>query len=386
MKPLAKRCSTVPRSAIRAIVGKSYGMENVISFGFGQPDFTTPERIIKAGIKSLENGETFYTPNAGCDYLRAAIADEYKERGMDYGVENVIITVGGAEALCLTMLALIDEGDEVILQDPCFANYHGMVLSNGGVPVPVQCTEENEFMMTPEDLQKAITPKTKAVLLNYPSNPTGAVATRENLEEMAKVIVDNDLYVLTDEMYKRLIYTEDKFYSIAEFPGMKERTIIVDGFSKAYAMTGWRVGYAVAPEEITNNMIKMNENVVSCVNEAAQRAAYDALTGDQSVVDEMVVKYKNRRDLMVKMINENMGGKMSARTPKGAFYVFANIKKTGLTSEEFCYRLLEEKHVVTVPGTGFGPCGEGFVRFSYATSEENIEAGLNRIADFVASL
>ena len=152
MKPLAKRCSTVPRSAIRAIVGKSYGMENVISFGFGQPDFTTPERIIKAGIKSLENGETFYTPNAGCDYLRAAIADEYKERGMDYGVENVIITVGGAEALCLTMLALIDEGDEVILQDPCFANYHGMVLSNGGVPVPVQCTEENEFMMTPEDL------------------------------------------------------------------------------------------------------------------------------------------------------------------------------------------------------------------------------------------
>jgi aminotransferase len=187
-------------------------------------------------------------------------------------------------------------------------------------------------------------------------------------------------------MYKRLIYTEDKFYSIAEFPGMKERTIIVDGFSKAYAMTGWRVGYAVAPEEITNNMIKMNENVVSCVNEAAQRAAYDALTGDQSVVDEMVVKYKNRRDLMVKMINENMGGKMSARTPKGAFYVFANIKKTGLTSEEFCYRLLEEKHVVTVPGTGFGPCGEGFVRFSYATSEENIEEGLNRIADFVASL
>jgi aminotransferase len=361
-------------------------MDNVISFGFGQPDFTTPERIIKAGIKSMENGETFYTPNAGCDYLRAAIADEYKERGMDYGVENVIITVGGAEALCLTMLALIDEGDEVILQDPCFANYHGMVLSNGGVPVPVQCTEENEFMMTPEDLQKAITPKTKAVLLNYPSNPTGAVATRENLEEMAKVIVDNDLYVITDEMYKRLIYTEDKFYSIAEFPGMKERTIIVDGFSKAYAMTGWRVGYAVAPEEITNNMIKMNENVVSCVNEAAQRAAYDALTGDQSVVDEMVVKYKNRRDLMVKMINENMGGKMSARTPKGAFYVFANIKKTGLTSEEFCYRLLEEKHVVTVPGTGFGPCGEGFVRFSYATSEENIEKGLNRIADFVASL
>ncbi|MBQ2063344.1 MAG: pyridoxal phosphate-dependent aminotransferase [Firmicutes bacterium] len=386
MKPLATRCSTVPRSAIRAIVGKSYGMENVISFGFGQPDFTTPERIIKAGIKSLENGETFYTPNAGCDYLRAAIADEYVSRGMKYGPENVIITVGGAEALCLTMLALVDAGDEVILQDPCFANYIGMVRANGGIPVPVACTEENDFMMTAEDLKAAITPKTKAVLLNYPSNPTGAVATKENLEEVCKVCVENDLYVITDEMYKRLIYTEDKFYSPAEFPDMKERTIIVDGFSKAYAMTGWRVGYACGPEEIINNMIKMNENVVSCVNEAAQRAAYDALTGDQSVVDEMVEKYVRRRDLMVKMINENMGGKMTARTPKGAFYVFANIKKTGLTSEEFCYRLLEEKHVVTVPGTGFGDSGEGFVRFSYATSEENIEEGLKRIQAFIESL
>ena len=226
----------------------------------------------------------------------------------------------------------------MIVQDPCFVNYYGMISAEGAVPVPVQSKEENEFMLDPEDVKAAITPKTKAILINFPTNPTGAVATKENLEALAKIAIENDLYVISDEMYRKLIYTEDEFVSIAELPGMKERTIVIDGFSKAYAMTGWRVGYTAAPVQITSNMIKMQENVVSCVFEPAQRAALDAITG------------------------------------------------TGLSSEEFCNRLLEEKHVVTVPGMGFGPKGEGFIRISYATSEENIAEGLKRIQEFVESL
>ncbi len=274
----------------------------------------------------------------------------------------------------------------MIVQDPCFVNYYGMISAEGAVPVPVQSKEENEFMLDPEDVKAAITPKTKAILINCPTNPTGAVATKENLEALAKIAIENDLYVISDEMYRKLIYTEDEFVSIAELPGMKERTIVIDGFSKAYAMTGWRVGYTAAPVQITSNMIKMQENVVSCVFEPAQMAALDAITGDQGVVDEMVEKYRARRDMMVKGLNEMMGGKITALEPKGAFYIFPNITGTGLSSEEFCNRLLEEKHVVTVPGTGFGPKGEGFIRISYATSEENIAEGLKRIQEFVESL
>ena len=386
MKKLAKRCETVPRSAIRKMVGKSYGLDNVISFAFGQPDFTTPKRIIDAGIRSLESGATFYTPNAGLDILREAVAKDFEPRGMHYEKDNVIITVGAMESLTLTMLALVDEGDEVIIQDPCFVNYYGMISSEGGVPVPVQSKEENEFMLDPADVRAAITPKTKAILINFPTNPTGAVATSENLDEIAKIAVEHDLYVISDEMYRKLIYTDDEFVSIAQSDGMSERTLIIDGMSKAYAMTGWRVGYTVGPEEIIANMIKMQENVVSCVFEPVQIAALDALTGDQSVVDEMVDQYRRRRDLMVNGLNGMMGGKITALMPKGAFYIFANIKGTGLSSEEFCNRLLDEKHVVTVPGSGFGPNGEGFVRISYAISEEQIKKGLDRIKDFVESL
>lgn len=386
MKSLAKRCGTVPRSAIRKMVGKSYGLDNVISFAFGQPDFTTPQRIIDAGIKSLASGATFYTPNAGMDDLREAIAADFAPRGMHYIKDEVIVTVGAMESLALVMLALLDEGDEVIIQDPCFVNYYGMIKSEGAIPVPVQSKEENEFMLDPEDVRAAVTANTKAILINFPTNPTGAVATKENLEQIAKIAIENDLYVISDEMYRKLIYTEDKFVSIAEFPGMRERTLIIDGFSKAYAMTGWRVGYTVGPEEIISNMIKMQENVVSCVFEPAQKAALDALTGDQSVVEEMVKQYRSRRNLMVNGLNNMMGSKITALMPKGAFYIFANITGTGLSSEEFCERLLDEKRVVTVPGSGFGPKGEGFIRLSYATSEEEIREGLDRIKEFVDSL
>lgn len=246
--------------------------------------------------------------------------------------------------------------------------------------------KKNDFMFDPDDIKKAITPKTKAILMNFPSNPTGGLATRENLEAIAQLAIQYDLYVITDEMYRRLIYTDEEFVSIAEIPGMKERTIIVDGFSKAYAMTGWRIGFAVANEEIIKGMIKMQENAVSSVFEPVQRAALAALTGSQQPVADMLEQYRARRQLMLEGLNTMMHGKITCREPKGAFYMFPNITGTGLSSEEFSNRLLDEKHVVTVPGTGFGSNGEGFIRLSYATSEANIREGLKRIREFIKSL
>lgn len=386
MKELAVRCDVVPHSAIREMVGKSYGMTDVISFAFGEPDFVTPKHIIDAGVKSLQEGKTFYTPNAGISELRDLIAASYTPRGMSYSQDNVIVTVGGMEALLLTMLTLLNAGDEVIISNPYWANYYGMVLEFGATPVCVDVYEENDFMFAPEDVEKAITDKTKAILLNFPSNPTGGVATKENLEAIANLAKKYDLYVITDEMYRQLIYSDEPYTSIAEFPGMKERTIIIDGFSKAYAMTGWRIGYAVGNEEIIGNMIKLQENAVSSVFEPVQAAAIQALLGDRAAVEDMLKAYERRRKLMVEGINSMMGGKITCKEPKGAFYLFPNIKGTGLSSREFCNRLLEEKHVVTVPGDGFGSNGEGFMRLSYATSEENIKEGLKRMQEFVNSL
>lgn len=386
MKPLAKRISSVESSAIRRMVGKSYGLDNVISFAFGEPDFITPEHIIEAGVRALQDGRTFYTPNAGIPELRDAIAASYGPRGMAYSRDNVIVTVGGCEALLLSVLTLLDPGDEVIISNPYWANYNGFVSEMYAKPVLVDVYEKNDFMFDPDDIKKAITPKTKAILMNFPSNPTGGLATRENLEAIAQLAIQHDLYVITDEMYRRLIYTDEEFVSIAEIPGMKERTIIVDGFSKAYAMTGWRIGFAVANEEIIKGMIKMQENAVSSVFEPVQRAALAALTGSQQPVADMLEQYRARRQLMLEGLNTMMHGKITCREPKGAFYMFPNITGTGLSSEEFSNRLLDEKHVVTVPGTGFGSNGEGFIRLSYATSEANIREGLKRIREFIESL
>lgn len=386
MKPLAKRISSVESSAIRRMVGKSYGLDNVISFAFGEPDFITPEHIIEAGVRALQDGRTFYTPNAGIPELRDAIAASYGPRGMAYSRDNVIVTVGGCEALLLSVLTLLDPGDEVIISNPYWANYNGFVSEMYAKPVLVDVYEKNDFMFDPDDIKKAITPKTKAILMNFPSNPTGGLATRENLEAIAQLAIQHDLYVITDEMYRRLIYTDEEFVSIAEIPGMKERTIIVDGFSKAYAMTGWRIGFAVANEEIIKGMIKMQENAVSSVFEPVQRAALAALTGSQQPVADMLEQYRARRQLMLEGLNTMMHGKITCREPKGAFYMFPNITGTGLSSEEFSNRLLDEKHVVTVPGTGFGSNGEGFIRLSYATSEANIREGLKRIREFIKSL
>ncbi len=385
MPNLAKRCSQVEGSAIREMVGKSYGMDNLVSFAFGEPDFVTPKRIIDAGVKALQDGETFYTPNAGIPELRTVVAKTYEPRGMHYDMENVIITVGAMEALNLTMVTLLDPDDEVIVSNPYWANYCGMVDEFAHAHL-VDVYEENGFMFDPEDIKKALNEHTKAILLNFPSNPTGGVATKENLEQIAQIAIDNDLYIITDEIYRRLLYTGEHYTSIAEFPGMKERTIIIDGCSKTYAMTGWRIGYAVADQKIIEMMTKLQENAISSVFEPVQKAAIDALTGDQSPVDEMIKKYKNRRDILMNGLNTMMDGKITCKEPKGAFYIFANIKGTGLSSDEFCNRLLQEKHVVTVPGSGFGSNGEGYIRLSYATSEDNIKEGLNRMQEFVNSL
>lgn len=386
MKELANRCEVVPHSAIRAMVGKSYGLDNVISFAFGEPDFVTPKQVIEAGVETLEAGKTFYTPNAGIPELRKALADTYTPRGMDYSEDNVIVTTGGMEALMLTMMVLLDRGDEIIISNPYWANYVGMALEFGAKPVLVDVKEGNGFMFDPDDVEKAITEKTKVILLNFPSNPTGGIATKENLEAIATIAKKHDLYVMTDEVYRKLLYTEEPFTSIGEFPGMKERTVIIDSFSKAYAMTGWRIGYAVGPKPIIDNMIKLQENAVSCVFEAVQRAALKAVTGPQDAVTDMVAQYAKRRHVVIEGINSLLDGKITCSTPKGAFYIFANIKNTGLDSWTFCERLLAEEHVVTVPGAGFGSNGEGFIRLSYATSEENIREGLKRMSRFVKNI
>ncbi len=384
MAAISKTSDAMPRSEIRKMASLSAGMSDLVSFVYGEPDFVTPQNIINVGIKTLENGETFYTPNAGMDVLRKAVAESYKSRNLDYSYKDIIITSGAVNALLLSMMAIVDHGDEIIYPDPSWSNYMGMIMQVGGNPVPVKVHEKDGFMYDLDNLKNAITDKTKAILLNSPSNPTGGVASRENLEAIAKLSVEKDLFIITDEIYRDLIYTDEEYTSISSFEGMKERTIIIDGFSKSYAMTGWRVGYAAASEEIIIVMTKLLENVVSCVSAVAQNGAVEALKGSQAPVAEMRAQYKKRRDLLISGLNNIKN--ISCSMPKGAFYAFANISKTGLKSEDFAHRILEEKKVVLVSGTGFGEGGEGFVRLSYATSEDNIREGLKRIEEFVESL
>lgn len=384
MLSVSKKSAAIPQSAIRKMAGAARGMENVISFAIGEPDFTTPGEIIQAGIKTLEAGETHYTPNAGLPSLLEAVADNYKARGFEYEPSEVIITAGAMEALFLSMLAILDPGDEVIISNPYWTNYYGMILQVGAKPVLVNAYEKDGFMFDAEELRKAVNAKTKAILINSPANPTGGVASRKTLQDIAALAKEKDIFIISDEIYKHIIYTGEEYVSIASFAGMKERTIIIDGFSKAYAMTGWRIGYAAGPETVIKTMIKLQENVVSCVSAVAQNAAVAALTGSQKPVADMAAQYAKRRRLIIDGLNQM--DKISCIEPKGAFYAFPNITKTGLTSEEFAMRLLNEKQVIVVPGNGFGPGGEGFIRVSYATSEENIRIGLKRMKEFVESL
>lgn len=384
MSFVSEKSKNLPQSIIREMFAMQGGLEDVVSFTLGEPNFAPPKHVVDAVMASFQRGETHYTPNAGIPALREAVAESYQDRALQYDAEEILIGAGAISVLCLACMAILDIGDEVLLPDPGWANYKGLILQVGAVPVPVKIYEENEFMYDVEDLRRAITSKTKVILINSPSNPTGAVANAENLKQIAELAKENDLYILTDEIYHALLWDDEPYFSIAAFPGMKERTVIVDGFSKKYAMTGFRLGYAAAPKEVIATMTKLLENVLSSVNEGMQWGGVAALKGSQEEVEQMMVHYKSRRELMVNGLNAIE--KISCLPPKGAFYAFANITKTGLSAREFSLRLLREKHTVVVPGIGFGKGGEGYIRLSYATDEGTIREGLKRIEEFITSL
>lgn len=385
MSFISNKSQKTPHSVIREMFALQTGLDNVISFALGEPDFTAPQHVIDATVASLQRGETHYTPNAGIPALRQAVSDLYKRRGLDYKPSEVLIGAGAISMLNLACTAMLDIGDEVLVPDPGWANYVGLMMQVGAVPVPIHLKEENGFMYDVADLQAALTPKTKMILLNSPSNPTGGVASADNLRQIADFAKANDLYILTDEIYRELLWDDEPYTtSIAGFLGMKERTVVVDGFSKTYAMTGMRLAWAVAPEEVIVVMTKLLENVLSSVNEGMQWGGVAALNGSQECVEEMKRQYRRRREIIVEGLNDMKG--VSCLMPKGAFYAFPNISKLGIPSREFAMRLLKEKHVVVVPGTGFGEGGEGFVRLAYATSEDNIREGLRRMKEFVESL
>ena len=386
---LCRRVADVPPSGIRKFFDVVSEMDGVISLGVGEPDFNTPWTYTDAAIYSLRRGHTHYTSNWGLIELRRAINRYLIGRfETEYDpTDEILVTVGASEGIDLALRALVEPGDEVIVPDPSYVSYMPNIRFAGGVCVAVPTVAEEGFRLTPERLRAAITPKTKALILPYPNNPTGAVLDRPLLERLRDVFVENDLIVISDEIYSELTYTEEGHTSIASLPGMHERTIVLNGFSKAFAMTGWRMGYLCAPAAFTDVMCKIHQYTILCAPRQGQVAAEEALRqgredGYADVVS-MRESYNQRRRLMVESFRD-MG--LSCFEPLGAFYVFPGIQKTGLSSEDFCQRLLREKKVVTVPGTAFGASGEGYIRCSYATGIAKLTEALDRMADFVASL
>ncbi|MGN1051229.1 MAG: pyridoxal phosphate-dependent aminotransferase [Acutalibacteraceae bacterium] len=375
----------IPPSGIRKFFDIANEMDDVISLSIGEPDFKTPWHVREAGINSLELGRTWYTPNKGFSELREEICKYYKRRfGVSYsGQENVLVTVGGSEAIDIALRCLCNTGDEVLIPEPSFVCYKPLAEIAGGVPVPIPTTKENNFRLTKEELLQKITPKTKLLILPFPNNPTGAIMEEEDLKSIAEVIKEHDIFVLSDEIYGELTYTKKSHVSIASIDGMKERTVVISGFSKAYAMTGWRLGYALGPEEIISEMTKLHQYCIMSAPTTAQYAAIEALKNGDKDIENMKEEYDMRRRLMVGSFN-NMG--LECFEPLGAFYSFPSIKTTGLTSEEFCVRLIKEKGVAVVPGTAFGSSGEGFVRVSYCYSVTHIKEALNRIQDFITEI
>ena len=374
--------AAMPPSGIRKFFDIVAEMKDAISLGVGEPDFTTPWAIREAGIYSLEKGQTHYTANAGLLELREAIC-EYNER--KYGItydpkKEVIVTVGGSEAIDLMVRTLISPGDEVLIPEPCFVCYKPCTVMAGGVPVPIETKEEDEFRLLPEQLKAKITDKTKLLILPYPNNPTGGVMSKKDLEAIAKVLEGTNIMVLSDEIYGELRYGDEKHTPFSAIDGMKERTVIVNGFSKTFAMTGWRLGYALGPERIIKLMTKIHQYGIMSAPTTAQHAAIEALRSCDDDVEEMRQEYNYRRRYIVDGFRE-MG--LSCFEPLGAFYVFPCIKSTGMTSEEFCNALLQEEKVAVVPGNAFGESGEGFIRCSYAYSIDNIQEALKRIEKFV---
>ena len=383
-----RRVASVPPSGIRRFFDLAASRKDAISLGVGEPDFKTPALIRDAAINSIADGETQYTANRGLIELRQEIALYLKGRyGTEYLPESeILVTIGASEAIDLALRALVCDGDEVLVPDPSYVSYAPGVTFAGGVPVPVTTVMEDDFRLTAERLEKAVTPRSKALILPYPNNPTGAVMDRGDLEAVAEVIRKHDLLVISDEIYSELIYGGREHVSIASLDGMAERTITINGFSKAFAMTGWRVGYACGPADIISVMTKIHQYAIMCAPRQGQVAAASALrTGrenDYAVIRTMRDSYDRRRRLMVSSFRE-MG--LECFEPYGAFYAFPSVRRTGMTSEEFCAALLEEKNIAAVPGTAFGPSGEGHIRCCYATAIDKINIAMERMADFVAA-
>lgn len=382
--PLNEKIETIKPSGIRKFFDIVSEMEDAISLGVGEPDFDTPWHIRDEGIFSLEKGRTFYTSNAGLKELRIEIANYLNRRfHLTYDpLSEILITVGGSEGIDNAFRAMIDPGDEVLIPQPSYVSYEPCCVLAGGVPVIIELQEKNQFRLTAEELEAAITPKTKILVLPFPNNPTGAVMEKSDLEAIAEVIIRHDLYVLSDEIYAELCYLEEHT-SIASLPGMRERTILINGFSKSHAMTGWRLGYACGPKVIMDQILKIHQFAIMCAPTNSQYAAVEAMRNGDADVAMMREQYNQRRRFLMHEF-ERMG--LQCFEPFGAFYIFPSIKEFGMTSDEFATRLLREEKVAVVPGTAFGDCGEGFLRISYAYSLDNLKVALGRLERFITRL
>ena len=381
---ITDKVKSIKPSGIRRFFDIASEMENVISLGVGEPDFDTPWHIREEGIYSLERGHTFYTSNSGLKELRIEVSNYIKRRfNLDYDPLNeILITVGGSEAIDACFRACLEDGDEVIIPEPCYVSYSPCAKLAGAKVVTINLKEENKFKLTKEELLAAITPKTKILVLAFPNNPTGSIMEKSELEEIAKIAIEKDILVLSDEIYAELTYGV-KHYSISQIEGMKDRTIVVNGFSKAYAMTGWRLGFTYGPKEVIKQMLKIHQFAIMCAPTTSQFAAVEALKNGDNDILEMREEYNQRRRYLVNALRE-MG--FDCFEPEGAFYVFPSIKKFGLSSEEFCEKLLMEERVMVVPGTAFGESGEGFIRISYAYSLDQLKKAMERIKRFVSKL
>lgn len=382
---IADKAASLQPSGIRKFFDIVAEMDDVISLGVGEPDFDTPWHIRDEGIYSLEKGRTFYTSNSGLKELRMEIA-AYLQRtqGLEYHyLSQIFVTVGGSEAIDLAMRAMINPGDEVLIPQPSYVSYEPCVVMADGKPVVIELKEENRFRLTPEELEAAITPKTKILVMPFPNNPTGAIMEREDLEKLVPIIEKHDLFVVSDEIYGELTYGGKKHVSIAALPGMQERTILINGFSKAYAMTGWRLGYACGPKEVIRQMVKIHQYCIMCAPTTSQYAAVEALRNGDEDVRRMRESYDERRRFVLFTLKE-MG--LPCFEPEGAFYVFPCIREFGMTSDEFATNLLKEEKVAIVPGTAFGNCGEGYLRISYAYSIESLKKALKRLENYVRRL
>lgn len=382
--PLSKKVTEIKPSGIRKFFDLVSEMKDAISLGVGEPDFETPWHIRDEGIYAFERGRTFYTANAGLKDLRIEINNYLQRRqGLSYNPDNeIVVTVGGSEAIDIALRAMLNAGDEVIIPQPSYVSYEPCTVLTDGVPVIINLKAENEFRLTAEELENAITDKTKALILPFPNNPTGSIMEKEDLESIAKVIIKHDIFVISDEIYSELSY-KNKHISIASIDGMKERTILINGFSKSYAMTGWRLGYACGNKDIIAQMTKIHQYAIMCAPTISQYAAVDALKNGDEDVEKMKKSYNQRRRFLMNAFKEM---DLECFEPFGAFYVFPCIKEFGMTSEEFATRFLEEEKVAAIPGTAFGDSGEGYLRISYAYSLEKLKIAMDRLKNFVTRL